>query len=132
LAAPRPTRWVARRVNRKAVSQSPRSRPTNRMNDPSDFPPAMLPARAPEPPRLAADDFISRDALGALVAAGEVRVQGALARTSGGGLYVLREAARVLGNISHETDPYGFTGQVDSVGGFLRRGFVMSGERMAL
>jgi len=102
------------------------------MNDPSDFPPAMLPARAPEPPRLAADDFISRDALGALVAAGEVRVQGALARTSGGGLYVLREAARVLGNISHETDPYGFTGQVDSVGGFLRRGFVMSGERMAL
>lgn len=101
------------------------------MNDPYDFPPAMTPARAPEP-RLAADEFIAKDALDGLVAAGEIRLQGALARTTGGGLYVLRDAVRVLGNVSHETDPYGFTGQVDTLAAFLRRGFVMSGERIAL
>ena len=101
------------------------------MNDPFDFPPAMIPARADQP-RLAADEFIARDDLDGLVAAGEVRLQGAIARTTTGGVFVLREAVRVLGNISHETDPYGFTGQVDTVGAFLRRGFVMSGERIAL
>ena len=101
------------------------------MHDRSDFPPAMTPAQAAAP-HLAADDFISRDALEALVTAGEIHLTGALARTMTGELFVLREALRILGNVSQETDPYGFTGKVDTLGTFLRRGFVMSGERVAL
>lgn len=102
------------------------------MTDPYDFPPAMHPVHEPEPVRLAPDEFLSRDALDALAANGEIHLAGALARTRDGERYVLRDALRVLGKVSPETDPYGFIGHTDTLASFLRRGFVMSAERIAL
>jgi len=102
------------------------------MNDPYDFPPAMSPLRDTSPPPLAADEFISDEELHALIARGTVRRDGCVLRTDDGTPYLLAEAMRALGNISQETDPYGVTGQAETLGGWLRRGFVMSSQRIAL
>lgn len=102
------------------------------MNDPYDFPPAMSPAYDTSPPPLTADEFISDDELTAVLAQGGVRRDGCVLRTHDGTTYLLEEAMRALGNIRQETDPYGVTGQAETLGGWLRRGFVMSSQRIAL
>lgn len=102
------------------------------MNDPYDFPPAMSPAFDISPPPLAADEFVSDDELTAVLARGGVQRDGCVLRTDDGTTYLLEEAMRALGNISQETDPYGVTGQAETLGGWLRRGFVMSSQRIAL
>lgn len=101
------------------------------MHDPlDDLPPAMCPAPRPTT-TIVADEFVSRDDLAALVRDGRVRIDGAIAHVDGTS-HLLREAVRVLGSASHETDPYGFTGKADTLAAFLQRGFVLSAERIAL
>jgi hypothetical protein len=51
---------------------------------------------------------------------------------SSGHMYVLCDAVRVVGRAEQETDPYGFIGVIDTIGNMLKRGFVMSAERIAL
>jgi hypothetical protein len=87
-----------------------------------------------EPPvaRLGLDEFISEDQLAGLVQRGEAIRNGCMLVARNGTLYMLQEAVRILGNVSQETDPFGFIGIVDTVGSLLKRGFVMSAERVAL
>ncbi len=90
----------------------------------------MTTQRSPEP--LVLDEFIAEDHLAMLLARGDAQRSGCLLRLRDGRLYALQDAARVLGNVRQETDPYGLTGSVDSVANLLRRGFVMNAERIAL
>lgn len=102
------------------------------MHDPiSDFPPAMSPSHPPLP-QLGLDEFISDEQLAVLLDRHEATRRGSILHARGGSLYVLHEALRVLGCASQESDPYGFIGVVDTLGGMLKRGFVMSAERIAL
>jgi hypothetical protein len=103
------------------------------MNDPlSNIPPPMGSRRPSQHPPVALDDFIPNHELDRLINDGGALRAGCILTTSSGPRYALQEAVRVLGNISHETDPYGFTGLVETVGSLLKRGFVMSAERIAL
>jgi len=102
------------------------------MNDPYDFPPAMTAAYDASPPSLAADEFVSDDELASLLASGSVIRDGYILRADDGTAYLLEEAMRALGNISQETDPYGVIGQAETLGDWLRRGFMMSSQRIAL
>ena len=102
------------------------------MNDPISHPPAMSPQSQPPLPQIGLDEFISDEHLAEILARGEATRSGAILRTTTGAVFVLHEAIRVLGRVSQETDPYGFIGVVDTIGGMLKRGFVMSAERIAL
>jgi hypothetical protein len=103
------------------------------MHDPiSEYPPAMSPISEPPVARLGLDEFISEDQLAGLVQRGEAIRNGCMLVARNGTLYMLQEAVRILGNVSQETDPFGFIGIVDTVGSLLKRGFVMSAERVAL
>jgi hypothetical protein len=103
------------------------------MHDPiSDLPPAMSPISQPPLPQLGLDEFISDEQLDVLIDRGEAMRTGSIVRSCAGAMYVLHEAVRVIGRVNQETDPYGFIGVVDTVGGMLKRGFVMSAERIAL
>ena len=92
----------------------------------------MSPISQPPLPRLGLDEFISVEQLAVLEEQGAAVRRGAIVNAPSGAMFVLHEAVRVLGRVSQETDPYGFIGVVDTVGGMLKRGFVMSAERIAL
>ena len=81
---------------------------------------------------IAIDEFLAERELALLIERGDAHQHGAMMRMRDGRLYVLREGVRILGNISHETDPYGFTGTADTLRALLKRGFVMHSERLAL
>ncbi len=103
------------------------------MHDPiSDFPPAMSPSHEPPLPQLGLDEFVSDSELAKLIARGAVARAGSVLRSQNGAMYVIVEAVRVLGRAGQQTDPYGFVGVVDSLANMLKRGFVMSAERIAL
>jgi len=103
------------------------------MNDPhGNIPPPAGSAAPSRPPPVSLDGFIASHDLSALLASGEATQAGCILTTADGQGYALQEAVRVLGNISQESDPYGFTGLVETVGTLLKRGFVMSAERIAL
>jgi hypothetical protein len=103
------------------------------MHDPiSDYPPAMSPVSEPPVARLGLDEFISEEQLARLLERGDAIRNGCILRGKNGALYTLQEAVRVLGNVSQETDPFGFIGIIDTVGSMLKRGFVMNSERIAL
>lgn len=107
------------------------------MHDPiSDFPPAfpssMSPSSQPPLPQLGLDEFISDEQLLVLLERREATRRGSVLYARTGATYVLHEAVRVLGCASQESDPYGFIGVADTLGGMLKRGFVMSAERIAL
>jgi len=93
----------------------------------------MTPAYTKSPlPPIEVDGFVTDDQLRRWVASGQATRKGCRLSLRDGREYVLLEAVRVLGNTSSGTDPYGFTGRVDTVGAMLKRGFVMSAERIAL
>lgn len=103
------------------------------MNDPlHNLPPPAGSASPSRPPPVKLDDFIPSHELSRWVDSGEAVQAGCILTTAAGRRYALQEAVRVLGNISQESDPYGFTGLVETVGTLLKRGFVMSAERIAL
>jgi len=92
----------------------------------------MSPTHQQQRPRLQLDDFIGEDELAGMVDRGEVARAGCLLTARDGRLWALQEAVRVLGTVSHETDPYGLCGVVNTIGAMVKRGFVMSAERIAL
>jgi hypothetical protein len=79
---------------------------------------------------IALDEFVSDADLRALLNHGASR-RGGLLSTADGHRYVLREAVRILGSASGDTDPYGFVGLTATIRNLLERGFVMSAERVA-
>jgi hypothetical protein len=87
---------------------------------------------APLSPRLALDGFLPDDLLASLLAGGQATRAGAVLHTSDGRTYLLEDGVRVIGRHDRSTDPYGFTGLVESVGALVRRGFVVTAERIAL
>jgi hypothetical protein len=86
---------------------------------------------APHSLALALDEFVSDADLRALLDRGMARRHGGLLTTADDRKYVLREAVRVIGSASGDTDPYGFVGLTDTIRALLERGFVMSAERVA-
>ena len=93
----------------------------------------MTPAYTKSPlPPIEVDGFVTDDQLHGWVANGHAARAGIKLSLRDGRRFVLLEAVRVLGNVDSETDPYGFTGHVDTLGAMLKRGFVMSAERIAL
>jgi hypothetical protein len=91
----------------------------------------MSPAARHHPP-LAADEFISKADLRAWIDAGACTQSSWLLVTPDGQRYHLREAVRVLGRASGDTDPFGFVGMIDTVHGLIERGFAVSAEHVAL
>lgn len=99
----------------------------------SDFPTRMsTESKPPISPRLAMDGFLPHDLLAGLVEKGRATRAGCLLTTDDGRIYVIEDAVRVLGCSNRETDPYGFTGLVESLGELIRRGFVLSAQAIAL
>ena len=88
-------------------------------------------APAPQSYAIALDEFVSDADLRALVAGGRAVRRGGLLTIADGRQYVLREAARILGSASGDTDPYGFVGMSETIRALLDRGFVMSAHRIA-
>jgi hypothetical protein len=87
---------------------------------------------APLSPRLAMDGFLPDDLLTSLLESGHATRSDGVLHTSDGRTYVLEDGVRVIGCHDRANDPYGFTGMVESIGALVRRGFVVSSERIAL
>ena len=99
----------------------------------SSIPPKMS-SDTPPPlsPRLAMDGFLPDDLLASLLSRGHATRAGCVLRTRDGRTYVLEDALRVLGCVTGKTDPYGYTGIVETLGALIRRGFVITSQRIAL
>lgn len=78
------------------------------------------------------DGFLPDELLDELLSGGHAERVGCLLQTRDGRRYVLEDAVRVLGCASGKTDPYGITGMVESLGALVRRGFVVTVQRIAL
>ncbi len=105
------------------------------MNEPMSETPPTLPYGSRLPTvqaRLAMDGFIPNELLSSLLEAGLATVASCMLTTSDGRRYVLQHAARILGTTTGNTDPFGFTGLVESLADLLERGFVICAERVAL
>jgi hypothetical protein len=76
--------------------------------------------------------FIAEATLGAFVRGGELRREGAIVATPSGRRFVLQEAVRVLGRNNGASDPYGFTGQVDSIRALVKKGGAITGDTLRL
>jgi len=97
----------------------------------SSFPPAMTPAHDVSQATLF-DDFVAEETLAKMIDQGEAQRDGCLLRLRDGRRFALREAVRILGHVSQETDPYGLTGHTETLAVLLERGFVVSAGRVAL
>jgi hypothetical protein len=82
--------------------------------------------------RVGADAFVTERAVERWVRAGAATRRGALLTTTDGRRYVLAEGLRIIGRRSGENDPFGLTGRVDTLRGFLRRGAVLSASALRL
>jgi hypothetical protein len=120
------------------------------MNAPRHLP-TVSPARTSDRPAALLDDFLSHAELETMISSGAALRAGSLLMLRDGRRFVVQEALRVLGPSSavphgppsslraaggfdsdDASDPFGFTGMVETVGAMLQRGFVMSRERIAL
>jgi hypothetical protein len=84
------------------------------------------------PTRSVVDGFLPDEHLASLVDTGRATQTGPVLRTGDGRTYLLEDAVRVLGCRDRELDPYGLTGLVESIGSLVRRGFVVTDNRIAL
>jgi len=87
---------------------------------------------APLSPRLVLDGFVPDELLTSLLESGHIERDGAVLHADDGRSYIIEDAVRVLGCHERLNDPYGFTGTVETVGTLVRRGFVVTSERIAL
>ena len=98
-------------------------------------PPRTLssPSASSLPPlRIDADAFVPEVTVDGWVRGGAAtRVAGVLT-THDGRRFLLRDAVRVLGRRNGDTDPYGFTGKVESIREFIRRGATISADALRL
>jgi len=86
---------------------------------------------------LAADGFLPATRLARLIDDEHVAVVDRVLHCRGGGRYVLQDAVRILGRSDPpdpetSSDPFGFTGMVEPLATLVRRGFVISTQRVAL
>jgi hypothetical protein len=78
------------------------------------------------------DGFVSEATVDAWVRCGAAARTGSLLSTQDGRRYLLRDALRVLGRRNGDTDPYGFTGRVEAIRDFIRRGANVSADALRL
>jgi hypothetical protein len=89
--------------------------------------------RGPVPSvRVGEDAFASEATVDAWVRGGAATRAGGLLTVHDGRRYMLRDAVRVLGRRNGDTDPYGFTGRVDAIRDFIRRGASISTDALRL
>ena len=96
------------------------------------FPPPPAPKRPSAESCLGDGCFIAEATLLAFARAGELCRDGAIVTTPGGRRFVLQEAVRVLGRNNGASDPYGFTGQVDSIRELVKKGAAITGDTLRL
>jgi hypothetical protein len=82
--------------------------------------------------RVGEDGFASEATVDAWVRSGVAVRSGSLLTIHDGRRFLLRDAVRVLGRRNGDTDPYGFTGRVDALRDFIRRGANISADALRL
>ena len=92
-------------------------------------PPPVDAARAV---RIGEDGFVAETTVDGWVRSGAASRLGAALTVSDGRRYVLRDAVRVIGRRNGDTDPYGFTGRVEALREFVRRGATLSADGLRL
>jgi hypothetical protein len=78
------------------------------------------------------DGFVPEAVLDGWVRMGAAARTGSLLTIHDGRRYLLRDALRVIGRRNGDTDPYGFTGRVDAIRDFIRRGAAISADALRL
>jgi hypothetical protein len=82
--------------------------------------------------RIGEDAFVSEAMVDGWVRVGAAVRAGAVLAARDGRRFVLRDAVRVLGRRNGDTDPYGFTGRVDTIRDLIRRGASISADALKL
>lgn len=86
----------------------------------------------PSPLPIPEGCFLPEPTLDTWVRTGQATRAGALLTAADGRRFVLQDAVRVLGRRNGDTDPYGFTGRVDSLRELVRRGAIVSADTLRL
>jgi hypothetical protein len=81
---------------------------------------------------IAEDAFISEPVIDGWVRAGAATRTNSVLTVRDGRRFLLRDAIRVLGRRNGDTDPYGFTGKVEPIREFIRRGASVSADGLRL
>lgn len=110
---------------------------TARIAHRSSPPPAFAPPDSEVPQvsqvvRIAEDAFLAEAAVDAWTRNGAAKRVGPLLTLADGRRYGLRDAVRVLGRRNGDTDPYGFTGSVETLRELIRRGATISADALRL
>ncbi len=82
--------------------------------------------------RLAEDAFVSDSKVDRWVRAGAAVRAGVLLTTRDGRRFLLRDAVRIIGRRNGDSDPYGFTGKVETLRDFVRQGATVSANALRL
>lgn len=82
--------------------------------------------------RVGEDGFVAEATVDGWVRAGAASRSGCSLSTHDGRRFLLRDAVRVLGRRNGDTDPYGFTGRVEALRDFIRRGATLSADALRL
>jgi hypothetical protein len=93
--------------------------------------PVPVPGTVP-PLRIETDTFVPELTVDGWVRNGAAARTGGLLTTLDGRRFLLRDAIRVLGRRNGDTDPYGFTGKVEPIREFIRRGASVSADGLRL
>jgi hypothetical protein len=104
------------------------------MNAPSHFMSSRPPNTTSSTARLRISDdgFVADAVVDSWVRSGDAVRAGGLLSLRDGRRYLVRDAVRVLGRRNGETDPYGFTGRVESIRELLRQGAVAFADGIRL
>jgi hypothetical protein len=94
--------------------------------------PGAASGRAAPSVRVGEDGFVAEAVVDGWVRAGAAARTGSLLTIQDGRRYLLRDALRVIGRRNGDTDPYGFTGRVDAIRDFIRRGAAISADALRL
>jgi len=109
-----------------AVMEAPRN-PNRR-----PFPPALAARKLSADAYLGDGRFVAEATLVTFVREGELRRDGVVVTTTDGRRFVLQETVRVLGRNNGASDPYGLTGQVESIRELVRKGAAVAGDTLRL
>jgi hypothetical protein len=82
--------------------------------------------------QVGGNGFLSEAQVDAWVRTGAATRSGCLLTAHDGRRFLLRDAVRVLGRRNGDTDPYGFTGRVEAIRDFIRRGASVSADALKL
>ena len=94
--------------------------------------PSTTPPSAPARVRIGDDRFVSDATLDGWLRSGDATPPPPLHTTRDGRRFVLRDAVRILGRRNGETDPYGFTGRVETLREFVRQGAILASDSVRL